>query len=207
MNFSCINSGENCEPNFFENYNKSIDSVNLNIFKAKEIKCGSLCCYKIKFSYWVGFNKDTQFIPLFSLDGNLFKKNNSIFLLINGEEEKVKFFDFGMRNGDKENIVLKYNSTGYDEKPIRIVKNYTLKLDERFYDDLRKDTIYKFRFIKWNSQNNFDDLIFFVGKTYGIAGIYSSKTNDSKEEIFTYRGEIFKSRMKNSNVIFNSDIK
>jgi len=168
------------------------------------MKSGSLCYFKMEFNYWIGFNKANKFIPFFSIRGKIFEKNNSIFLLVDGERKNVKFFDFSMKNGDAERVLLEYNTIGFNDKPIRIIKNYTLRMDERFYDKIRKDTIYKIRFINWNSQNNCDDLIFFIGKTYGIAGIYSSKTNNSKEEIFSYRGEIFKRLMKNSNVIFNT---
>jgi len=207
INNSCSHSNKNCKPDFFKDYNNSNDSISINIFKAKEIRFGSKCCFKVEFTYWIGFKIDSQYVPFFSYEGILYEINNSLFLLLNGEKEAIKFFDFRMKVGEKESINLKYNGKGYDGKPTRIIKSYTLKLEEKFYDVLRKDTIYKFRFIKWNSQNNLDDLIIFVGKDYGITGMYNSKTTNAKEEIYTYRGEIYKSRIKNSEVIFNSNIK
>ena len=105
------------------------------------------------------------------LEGQLFFKNNSVFFK-SKNYEKLEFilFDFNLQKGQCREV--KYN------KNINQAKCYNLCLDDFFYDELRKDTIYKFYFKHYSVYDLNTSISYFVGKDVGIIGCYLFNISD-----------------------------
>lgn len=199
--YSCVESNF-CTPSFFKGYKGNKDSMDITFFRISDSMVNKVCGYNHKFNYWRGISKEGKYIPLFSIEGFIHKVNDVIYLTPLGQNQAIKYFDFNMKS--KELINLKYKAAGFTGDTISIDKKYYLGLENIFFDKEIKDTIYKFRFSGFKTEKYNDDLVFFVGKNYGVAGIYNSMINDSIEEIISYRGNIYKEILDYKKVIINN---
>jgi|GEM_PF-6854992 len=186
------------------------DSIS-NVFKLAFLNKtnDSTYAFKHEFIFWNGILKNKKFISTFKLTGTVLKSAKKIYLIPNGRKEKIIYFDFDMNIGEQKSISLNYKGTYFTGDSVLLSKNYILSLEDKFFVSDRKDTIYKFRFENIGAFQPNDDLVFFIGIYSGVIGIYNGKIHhdDSKieEEIFSFIGNIFKSRFNLNKVIFSSN--
>ncbi|MNE71315.1 hypothetical protein D3C80_1671760 [compost metagenome] len=94
----------------------------------------------------------------------------------------------------------------FDALPmVEITKHYEFELENKFIDRELKDTVFKFRFNNIGAFINKDDLVFYVSLKCGVLGIYNAFRDAEKEEILSYRGNIYKALLDSNKVIFIAD--
>jgi hypothetical protein len=124
------------------------------------------------------------------LEGQLCFKNNSIyFIATNCKNLEFILFDFNLK-------IRECKSVSY-VKSKNNSKTYNLCLDDFFYDEIKKDTIYKFYFKHYSIFEPNTSIAYFVGKDVGIVGCYlfNLSANDSVISIQTKMvGEVYPNR-------------
>ena len=113
-----------------------------------------------------------------------FQDNIIYFKSKNQKNQKFVLFNFNLKLNECENISYIKNQN--------IIKKYTLCNEDKFYDTVKKDTIYKFVFKDYNVFKNKTNVIYFVGKINGIVGCYLS--------VFDKKGNVLNSQSKGGNV-------
>lgn len=190
---------DKCVPQFFNKRNVSNSELNqtFSISSVRFIEKKKLCGYDHKFIFWYG-NVDTNNkpIPYFELSGQIYFDSNVVHFQ-HAEGAEICYFDFRMRQNEEKNIDLWYFKNLNETKKIKLSKKYKLILEDKFIDKTINDTIYAFRFKGIGITIEDDDLVFFVNPNYGVMGIYNGVLNNTKEEIFSFKGNIYESRYKN----------
>lgn len=123
------------------------------------------------------------------LEGNLIVTNNIVFFK-SSNYQKLTFplFDFNLRATECKSI-------HYFKKKMK--KEYDMCVEDIFYSEIRKDTIYKFCFKKYGIYNPNIGVVYFVSKTKGILGCYLVEYSNENHilRISSKKvGEIFKER-------------
>lgn len=194
------------ESVFFDKSFYDTSRIMRQFFKVNEIHLDeSVYGYNHEFSFWKGYvNKNGQFISSLGYRGNIFLKNRIIFLVPEGVQDTIKYFDFNAKIGEKRSMDLKFRKL--DVLPmVEITKHYDFELEDKFIDRELKDTVFKFRFNNIGAFINNDDLVFYVSLKYGVLGIYNAFRDAEKEEILSYRGNIYKALLDSNKVIFIPD--
>lgn len=184
------NCKEACEADFFDKQIKDTAQLSLIFRLSKGTKEGALCGYNHRFKYWLGDVVDGKAISYLEWDGDLFNKDEVIYLrLKNGNT--VKYFDFGLPIDQPERVEIVQNRNGFSIK-----RSYSLIHEEKFYDDQVQDTIHKFRFKNINA-NTVRDLVFYVGYRAGLTGVYNGGIIDgTREEVISSKGNLYPDKSK-----------
>jgi len=205
---SCRDSKINeCTLDLFQDYYKSPENDLKNIFELKSIKFLSeinQCSYEHSFKFWKGISDSAgKYIPAFQMNGNVYLLNDVVYLIPSKNSNPIKYFDFNLTENDS--ILINYHIESNNiEVRQPIIKTYYLKLEDKFKEFNYSDTIYKFRFNKFGVSIPQDDLVFFVSKKGGIHGVYNGIfLTEGKEEVFSSRGNIFKERYSNRNIMYD----
>ena len=194
------------ESVFFDKNFYDTSRVMQHFFKVnKTLLTDSVSGYDHEFSFWKGYaKKNGKFISSLGYRGKIFLENRIIYLVPEGVQDTIKYFDFTAKIGEKKSMNLKIRKL--DVLPIlEISKHYEFELENKFIDRELKDTVFKFRFNGIGAFINKDDLIFYVSLKYGVLGIYNAFRDVEKEEILSYRGNIYKALLDSNKVIFIDD--
>lgn len=163
---------EDCQPKIFEAYQEVADSCVRETFKLDStvfLDDGS-CGYWHEFNSWLN-------IP-FEWKGSLHfsNKENKVLFMPIFDSIQHTFFNFSLPLDSSENISydVKYRLAGISQDTLIFPnkKDYFLNLEDVFFDEKLKDTIYRFRFKDFYPIELSEDLVFLVGKRVRIRGIY-----------------------------------
>ncbi len=163
------------------------DSLCLFLQRGESKLENGLCVMKYTFELGPRYLVNDEAIPEISFNGNLFKKNGILFLK-EQDGNIITYCDLNMAVGQKQ-IVARKQGSG-------IKREHVLILEDKFYQDSLKDTIYKFRFSGITSHRG--DIIFYLNSKVQFYGIYNgSIISDSTEEVYSRAGLVnFQSETK-----------
>ncbi len=158
----------------------------------------------------ISFMTDDEEYPI-PIQGRLYSKNSAIWISLDHPNlDTFKLFDFKFRT--KESETISWQISGYGNEPDTLIqKRHTLILQNKFYDEGLKDSIYHFRLDSIGMFGTDDNIVCFVSKKHWIVGFYISEfymENDSIIEIaIPSYGNIYKKKIDYSNVDFNHVLK
>jgi hypothetical protein len=142
--------------------------------------------------------------------GNHIFTNNAFCINLGMPNSDTTFilFDFNMKIKQRKEIKWTINEKIHEDKIFLYSKEYELFLEDLFYDNYYRDSIYKFMLNGYGFERDKDTVCFFVGKKAGIIGTYIGSTsidscNYYHGNIYEYRGNIFRYKYNYSLVNFN----
>jgi len=199
---NCTNNDiyNNCKPDFFEKNSNMFSLNEIFIIDSTITIENQYCGYVHKFDFWLGWPIKNKHVPYISYKGYMYMKDKVIYLQTK-DNGTIKYFDFNLALFESCPVKYRFKTINIKGDSIYVDKIYNLKLLNRFYDSLAKDTIYKFCFEKINLDYE-DDLVFFVGIKIGVKGIYQGMIlNGTCVQVYSYKGEIYEDFKRKSNLL------
>lgn len=203
-----------CKPDFFSTPSSALTADSILSLEPKMEAVNNIdrCGYEMTIKSLCSFRIDPLVYPIQTFKGFIFhdELNRVInYRPINSASETYKFLDFSVHVGQSYTTrwVNEYAHTAKNE--IRIEdRPCKVTLDQKFTvldANSRIDTIYVHRFSGLKLvRTDFDDdeLVLLSSIRQGIVGLYHEFRGEEYEEIFCFKGNVYRERMDSSKVIF-----
>lgn len=161
---------------------KDNNSINFENWEKKQFNKSFIKLINQKAIFYDGIPNDENF-----MSGKLEEENDKVYFKSN----KIKYilFDFTLPIDSCIKI-------SYKKSPV-LRKNYFLCKQDEFFDQSRKDSIYKFCFKNYQVFNENNGIVYFVSKSNGILGCYLVDYSNSNKDPMINKimyGEVFTKR-------------